>query len=186
MNYLKLSFVLMLACLFTFTACDDDDPVIPDEEELITTLSYTLTPDGGGTPLIFTFQDLDGDGGDAPTIITETLAANTVYTGTMTLLNELESPAENITEEIDEEQEEHQFFFSSSLSDLTVAYGDTDSNGDPVGLTSTLTTGAAGTGTLTVTLRHEPMKDASGVSGGDIANAGGETDIEVEFPVTVQ
>ncbi|HBK71516.1 MAG TPA: type 1 periplasmic binding fold superfamily protein, partial [Flavobacteriaceae bacterium] len=35
-------------------------------------------------------------------------------------------------------------------------------------------------------LRHEPNKSASGVSDGDITNAGGETDIEVIFNITVQ
>ena len=38
----------------------------------------------------------------------------------------------------------------------------------------------------TITLRHEPAKTATGVSGGDITNAGGETDIEVVFDVTVE
>ena len=37
-----------------------------------------------------------------------------------------------------------------------------------------------------MTLRHEPAKDASGVAAGDITNAGGETDIEVTFDVTVE
>jgi len=53
-------------------------------------------------------------------------------------------------------------------------------------LANTLTTDAAGSGTITVILRHEPDKGASGVNDGDITNAGGETDIEVTFDVTVQ
>ena len=61
-----------------------------------------------------------------------------------------------------------------------------DDDGNPIGLSLTLTTGAAGTGKVTVTLIHEPMKDASGVSGGDIANAGGEEDIAQTFNVVVQ
>jgi hypothetical protein len=40
--------------------------------------------------------------------------------------------------------------------------------------------------TIRVTLIHEPMKSAAGVSSGDITNAGGETDIEVGLPVVVQ
>jgi len=39
---------------------------------------------------------------------------------------------------------------------------------------------------VTITLRHEPAKDATGVSDGDITNAGGETDISVNFPVEIQ
>ena len=63
---------------------------------------------------------------------------------------------------------------------------DTDSNNRPVGLASRVTTGAAGSGTLTITLLHEPDKAASGVADGDPSNAGGATDIEVTFDVTVQ
>jgi len=69
---------------------------------------------------------------------------------------------------------------------LSVAYDDKDANGNPVGLSSILTTGDAASGSITITLRHEPAKSASGVSNGDITNAGGETDIEVIFPINVQ
>ena len=177
---------LLLAIVLIFSACGKDDPVIPNEEELITTLNYTLTPINGGTAITLSFQDLDGDGGNAPTITGGTLAANQTYSGTLELLNETESPAESITEEIMEEQEEHQFFFQSTISDLTVAYNDRDANGDPLGLSSTLTTGSAASGALTIVLRHEPNKSAAGVADGNIASAGGETDIEVTFPIDVQ
>ena len=69
---------------------------------------------------------------------------------------------------------------------MDVAYGDTDSEGRPIGIVGTMTTNDAGTGTLTVTLRHEPAKDAAGVVDGDITNAGGETDVEAEFDLVVE
>ena len=65
-------------------------------------------------------------------------------------------------------------------------YMDMDGNGNPIGLTTTVTTASAGSGAITITLRHEPDKTAAGVAGGDISNAGGETDIEVTFQVNVQ
>ena len=68
---------------------------------------------------------------------------------------------------------------------MAVTYADADGNGRPVGLTSIWTVGAASNGTITVTLRHEPDKGAAGVSAGDITNAGGETDIEVTFPLVI-
>jgi hypothetical protein len=106
------------------------------------------------------------------------------------LLNELEDPAEDITLEVAEEELEHQFFyetlFPTELSDVNIAYNDLDEEGNPIGLSTVLTTGEMGSGTITVTLRHEPNKDAAGVSSGDIANAGGETDIEVTFNVEIQ
>lgn len=170
----------------TFTACDKDDPVIPEEPELITTLNYYLTPVDGGESIIMSFQDLDGDGGNAPIITSATLASNQMYNGRLELLNEVDSPAEDITEEIAEEDEDHQFFFQTDISDLSINYSDEDDNGNPVGLSTTLSTGAAGAGTITITLRHEPSKSEAGVSNGIITNAGGETDIEVTFSVNVE
>ncbi len=186
MNTFKnLFFFVLVAGFFTFTSCGDDDVEVPNEEEVITTLNFILTS-AAGDAVTMKFLDLDGDGGNDPVITNGTLKANTAYTGAVTLLNEAESPAENITEEVQEEDAEHQFFYSTSLSDLTVVYTDMDADGNPVGLSTTVTTGAAGTGTLKVTLKHEPAKSAEGVSGGDITNAGGETDIEVVFDVTVE
>ncbi len=172
--------------LITIVSCSDDpeDPILENEEEVITTFIYTLTPFKGGSAVVLSYLDLDGDG--EPTITNGTLSPATTYTGALTLLNETESPAESITEEIEEEDADHQFFFSTTVSDLVVTYDDTDDDGNPVGLATSLTTGAAGSGTLTVTLKHEPNKSASGVAGGDMANAGGETDISVSFTITVE
>jgi len=181
----KFLFIMLAFSLF-FTACDKDDPEVPSEVELITTVTYTLTPVDGGANVVLSFVDLDGDGEGDSEITGGVLDANTNYTGTLDLLNETESPAESITEEIAEEDEEHQFFFTSTISDLVVAYNDQDSDGNPIGLSSTLTTGGAASGSITIVLKHEPDKSADGVSGGDVANAGGETDIEVSFPIEVQ
>ncbi len=182
----KLLIVGLFILSIGFTSCKKKDPVIPNEQEVITTLKYTLTPNGGGDAVVLSFKDLDGDGGNAPIITGGTLEANKTYTGALVLLNEQESPADNITAEIQEENDMHQFFFQTNIAGLTVVYNDQDANGHPVGLKSTLTTTGAGNGTLKVTLRHEPNKSASGVPEGDITNAGGETDIEVTFNITVQ
>jgi len=181
-----LLFALVLTIGLSFSSCGDDDPDIPVEPEVITTLTYTLTPSGGGADVVLSFVDLDGDGGDAPSVVGGSLAANETYSGTIVLLNESVSPSDNITEEVAAEDEEHQFFFRSSIDDLSIAYNDADENGNPLGLSNTLTTGAAGSGSITVILLHEPSKDADGVSDGDITNAGGETDIEVTFSIDVQ
>lgn len=185
-NTIKALWALPLMAIISLTSCEKDAPDIPNEEELITTLVYTLTPQGGGAAVEFRFTDLDGDGGDAPVIINGTLAANTIYNGAIALLNEAEIPTEDITEEVQEEDEEHQLFFQVATANSTVAYADADDDGNPIGLASTLTAGDASAGTLTITLRHEPDKSAEGVAGGDMTNAGGETDIEVTFNVAVQ
>lgn len=186
----KLNLIALLGILVLAASCKKDDepedPIIPNEEEVITTLIYTLTPDDGGDDVVFKFKDLDGDGGEDPELTEGILEANTSYNGALVLLNEQEDPAEDITEEIEEEDEEHQFFFQSTLVNASIAYNDVDENNNPVGLASSFTTGDAESGSLTIILRHEPDKDGTGVSEGDIENAGGETDIEISFDVEVQ
>ncbi|NMH89416.1 type 1 periplasmic binding fold superfamily protein [Flavivirga algicola] len=189
MKNLKSIYVFpLLALLFVACSNDDNAPVPVIEEEVITTLTATLVPNGSGTTITLQSRDLDGkDGPNAPVIdVSGNLAANTTYTGSFEILNETESPAEDITEEIKEKDEEHQFFFQATNTIASFTYSDADGNGNPIGLSFTLTTGSAGSGTITITLRHEPNKTANGVKDGDITNAGGETDIQASFSVTVQ
>jgi len=189
---MKLTYKLLLALstvlFLTITSCknDDDGECCDPPEELITDLVYTLTSTSGEV-VTLTFSDPDGDGGNTPTITGGTLSANATYAGSIVLTNASVNPAEDITAEVAEEDADHQFFFAASSGlNATVAYGDQDASGNPVGLSSTVTTGDASSGTMTVTLRHEPNKGGSGVASGDITNAGGETDIEVTFDITIQ
>jgi hypothetical protein len=178
----------LLAGLVLLSACGNDpDPVLENQEELITTVRLTFTP-AGGSPVIATWQDLDGDGGSPPTVSPVTLAGNTTYTLAVTLADASRNPSVDITEEVEEEGEEHQLFFRTTLTGMTIAYNDKDANNRPVGLNNTVTTTTAGSGTLTVILRHEPNKTATGVANGDPTNAGGETDIETTppFAITIQ
>lgn len=181
-----LPFLALGALIFTSCSNDDDNPDPVNEEEVITTLTITLTPDGGGTDVTLQSRDLDGDGPNEPEIIiTGNIVANTTYNGSIELLNETEDPAEDITEEVDEEDEEHQFFYDLTGELGTISYADADDDGNPVGILFTWETADSADGTLTVTLRHEPNKDAEGVSDGEIANAGGETDIAQSFTINV-
>jgi hypothetical protein len=170
-----------------FISCDKDDdkknePV--NEEELITTVKVTLK-DGAET-ITLTSKDLDGDGANQPQVtVSGDLKANTSYSGTVDFLDETKNPAAVITEEIEEEDVDHQIFFQAvpALGDFT--YNDFDTNTKPVGIEFTYNTKDATSGTITVTLRHTPNKSAVGVSTGDITNAGGSTDAEVVFPVKI-
>ncbi|WP_396142344.1 type 1 periplasmic binding fold superfamily protein [Flavobacterium sp.] len=186
MKNLKLIALLVIPVLFS-TACDNDDAPV-NEEEVITTVRVTLV--GGGQTIILESRDLDGDGPNAPVLTPiggATLVAGTTYTGTTTFLNELESPAEDITVEVQEEGVEHQVFYQlqSTLGTITYNPTDVDVNGKPIGLKFTLVAGSVGNGNLTVTLRHDLNKSGAGVASGNIANAGGSTDAAVSFPVLV-
>ncbi|HMZ49884.1 MAG TPA: type 1 periplasmic binding fold superfamily protein, partial [Flavobacteriales bacterium] len=156
------------------------------EEELITTLRLHFHSVGGAEHKHMEFTDLDGSGGNAPVIHGDTLSADSVYHVHVEVLNESGSPAEDITQEIEAESDVHQFFYQVSGASATVAYDDADANGHPIGLETVWTVGAASNGTVVVTLRHQPDKTASGVSSGDITYAGGETDIEVSFPLVIE
>jgi hypothetical protein len=186
MKYLNQTKTLILyATALLLVSCSNDDNGPVNEEEVITTVTTTLT--GGGQVITLTSRDLDGDDGPNAPVVTASgnLAASTTYSGAITFLNETQSPAGDITVEVEEEGVDHQVFYQLAAGLGTITYTDLDLNGKPIGLTFTLTTGNAGTGNLTVTLRHLPNKSASGVATGDITNAGGATDALVTYPVTV-
>lgn len=184
---MKKLFFIPLSLILFLTACEKDDPVIVNDEELITTLRLEFTPSDSSQVKVIQFQDLDGDGGQAPIITADTLNANTNYSLRLYVLNESENPVEDITAEISEEALDHQFFFLvDNTLDLTISYNDFDDNSNPIGLVNYATTQAASSGQLSVILRHQGDKFAAGVSSGDITNAGGGTDIEVSFDVVIQ
>lgn len=184
MKNLKLVAVAFLG-ITTLISCDKDEVKPVNEEEVITTVTTTLT--NGSTVITLRSRDLDGDGPNVPVVtVSGPLRANTVYTGAVTFLNETVAPIDDITLEVKEEGEEHQLFFQAPSALGTFAYTDTDAKGKPIGLEFTMTTKSATSGNLVVTLRHQPNKSASGVTTGDIANAGGSTDAAITYPVEVQ
>ncbi len=181
----KLLLPLLATLFLLVSGCDDDDdPIIDEGEELITNLVYTLVPTDGGPPVTLEFDDPDGDGGNTPVItVSAALKTNTTYDGSLTVA----APDEDITPEIEEEDEDHQFFFLTSTGlSLSVAYADADGDGNPIGLDTEVTTTTAGSGNLTVILRHEPNKTATGIAIDQPGVAGGETDIEVIFPIMIE
>ena len=187
MKNLNSSYILVLFFgIFLLASCNKDEPIIEDPEELITTVELTLTEINTSETVVLRFRDIDGDGGNEPEITGGTLKTASTYAGSVVFLNESVSPVENVTDEILEEDEEHQVFYQSSDL-LSIDYDDMDSNNAPIGIrTFVRTTDTTGPANLTVILRHEPAKDGAGVADGDITNAGGETDIEVVLPITIE
>ena len=183
MKNLKLLAALFFAAALLISCNDDDDPDPVNEEEVITTMTVTLMPEGGGTNVVLKTQDLDGDGPNPPEItVSGPFSVGTTYMGNIVLLNETVNPAENITGEVEGEAEEHQFFYTvGGALDATTFYGNFDGDGNPLGTEFTLNAGNASAGTLTFTLRHEPMKPNNG-----LADAGGETDISATFSVEIE
>lgn len=194
---------LLLAALFLASCSDDDNggEVPPEEEELevITNVSLVFTNTADATDVITaTATDADGEGVMELTVDNGiTLSTNTTYTLTFVILNGLEDPAEDIGEEILEEDDEHQIFFSFTDGSFAspagdgnidtaadpINYNDADENGNPVGLNTTWTTGmdAVAGRNFTVRLQHQPdLKSAStGASDGD-------TDFNLSFTLNIQ
>jgi len=195
-----IRFSIFAATAMVFVACEDDDDDdtpsgVENEEELITDMTLTFVEAGTTDTLAFTFSDRDGIGGDPATQDVIMLDDGKVYNVSI-VVEDISNPndIEDITEEIKEEDDEHQFFFvpnNGGEDALTVAYDPTDVDDDnnPIGLlsiwTTTQPTAIGGNERVRVTLRHEPNKDGENVSDGDITNAGGETDIEVNFELEI-
>ncbi|MFZ5475278.1 MAG: hypothetical protein ACOZNI_00770 [Myxococcota bacterium] len=204
--------ILPLALAAVVPACTGDEECGGVEnpceganpEEVITTVALSFTPASGGAALEYAWADPENDG--SPVIDDIVLSDAEDYTLTVSFLNELEDPPEDITEEVDAESDQHQVFFTGSAVEgpatgdnfsavLSQAYDDTDANGFPVGLTNSVTTLGVGSGTLTVTLRHLPPENdtpvktgtlAEDVAAGGIDSIPGETDAMVDFAVAVE
>lgn len=182
MKNMKFLTTVVLASTLFIGCSKDDAPEPVNEEEVITTLTVTLVPNDGSTTITLQTRDLDGDGPNEPIITTGNFATGVTYSGRIVLLNETVDPADDITEEVEKESLEHQFFFTTGGDlDITISNENLDSNGNKLGTEFTLLAGAVSTGTLTFTLRHEPTKPNTGLS-----DAGGETDVSATFNVSVE
>lgn len=192
---------LLFAAVLVTTSCDNDDDAAPEEEEeleVITNVRLTFTPVGGGQTVIGDATDPDGEGiqelaEQAAPII---LAADTEYELTYQIINALDpNDPEDIGEEILEEDDEHQFFyafseglFASPMGNGNVDtasdplnYNDEDDNGNPVGLSTSWTTGEAATGTFTARLQHQPGIKTATTGAND-----GDTDFNLMFDLIIQ
>ena len=189
---MKIFKYALLAIPFLYFSCSDDDdtPELPNEEEVITTMIVTLTANDGSADVVLQTQDLDGEGGEDPLVTVSGPISNmTSYSGSIQWLNEMEDEPEDITIEVLEEDDEHQVFFSIGEGlPVQVIYTDEDGNGNPIGVNFILApteAGVTGSGSLTVTLVHEPLKP----NDGDLALAlseEGSVDIETSFDVLVE
>ena len=193
----KLYLILFYMFLITFIKCTDDDvPPEENEEEIIDLVTLTFTPkDKSKGTVMVSATDPDGEG--IKDFITDTinLKISTEYKLTVKLENKATN--ENITEEIENEKGEHQFFFgfTSGLfsnpagdgnidgrENKAINYNDTDENGLPVGLVTTWNTVlSAQKGTFRTILKHQPdIKTATSTI--DV----GESDIDITWRLNVK
>lgn len=194
-----LSLLLVTGGIVFLAGCSDDDPVKEDIPELITKATLTFTP-VTGSPVIVTATDPDGQGTknitvDGPINLTKAMK----YTLTIQMINELAQPTDpeyNITDEVKEEGDEHQFYFSwtegvfsnpagnGNIDNRADAlnYKDTDKNNLPIGLTTEWTPSAAALSgkNFRVVLKHQPELKSATSTFND-----GETDLDIAFTINV-
>lgn len=170
----------VLAFALTCMASCSDDPESTNEEEVITTVLITLTPEEGDA-ITLGWNDDNEDGIVDTEEIDDNklLSINESYTATIELLNKSVTPEVDITEEIEEEAEDHLFCFEPTGANVSVAYADEDRNGLGIGLTSVWTTTTPSNGTIKITLRHQPD-----LKTGDCPGAG-DTDVSLTFRISV-
>ena len=192
MKTIKLLAILFISSL-VFVGCssddDDHDHDHDHEHEEVNTVRYTLTNDNDGNDVVtFTFKDLDGEGGaDGTFEISGPLTANADYTGVLQLLHEHEDgDIDDIGAEIaEDEADEHEMFYTTNIAGLSFDTTDVDGDGNPLGFETEITTGAAGIGSLTISVIHEGKKPNDGTIS-DALSAAGTTDIEITFSISVQ
>jgi hypothetical protein len=183
MKSLFKGMLAITAASVLFLSCSKDDGGEDiNEEELITTLRVTTIESGSGTTSTFTFRDPDGPGGAVPTVFDSIiLNASRNYSVSLQFLNESVSPADDITLEVEAESNDHQVYYTSTGASITTLNQNLDGLGLPLGTECTWNTGASGTGTMKITLKHKPGAKSSG----DPVSKG-ETDVEVDFPVRLK
>ena len=199
----NLQLLAILFSVITIIGCSNDDDVAPEEEnevEVFTdvTLVFTNTADVNDV-VRASAQDPDGTGIQELQILDAiTLAADTEYTLTYEILNALDpADIEDIGDEILEEDNEHQFFFSFTENVFAnptgngnidaaadpINYNDADENGNPVGLSSTWTTSstASSGASFTVRLQHQPDVKTATSGSND-----GDTDFALTFALNIK
>lgn len=193
-NLKKVSLYLLALVAFGFASCESEDPTQENDGEVITDVTLKFQELNASNALVgsvLSFKASDPQGievGKTPTIQSISLAKGKKYQMTIEVTNAIKG--EDITQEILTEAAAHQFFFLGQVFDssfFTIQYA--DAGGIALGLKTTVTVSSS-TGTnnsnMRVVLRHELNKSFPGARNPNFANfaqAGGETDFDITFPV---
>ena len=193
-NLRKVSLYVVALLAFGFASCESEDPEKENDGEVITDVTLNFQELNASNALVgsvLSFKASDPQGievGKTPTVQSITLTKGKKYQMTIEVKNSIEN--EDITKEILEEAAAHQFFFLGQVFDssfFSIQYA--DAGGVALGL-KTIVTVSSSTGTnnsnMRVVLRHDLNKSFPGASSPTFANfaqAGGETDLDLTFPV---
>ena len=193
-NLKKVSLYLLALLAFGFASCESEDPEKENEGEVITDVTLKFQELNSSNALVgsvLSFKASDPQGievGKTPTVQSISLTKGKKYQMTIEVTNSIEG--EDITQEILTEAAAHQFFclgpvFDSNIFSIQYA----DAGGIALGVKTNVTVSSS-TGTnnssMRVVLRHDRNKSFAGANNPTFANfaqAGGETDLDITFPV---
>lgn len=177
--------LILFLCFWSSCKKDKDQVTLPqpilNSPELITSMVLQFTDSAATTNIIKAeFRDPDGPGGNpASKFDTIKLTSNRTYLVKLMLLDETKNPIDTVSDEIWNERNDHQFFFTHSLSNISTTYLDFDTNGLPVGLSTKWRTKNAGSATSQIILKHQ-----AGIKNGSQNN--GDTDVDILFQSKIQ
>lgn len=194
----KLYLIALIFASFTILSCDSEDPVPENDGELITDVTLTFQEidangDDVGEPFDFTASDAEGiEIGSTPEVETVMLAKGKTYQMSIAVYNSV--AGEDITEEISEESDEHQFYFlgSAFVDTPILTYEYDDEGGINLGLKGIVNVDQSpelNNASMQILLRHALDKSYPGATNpnfSDYAKAGGESDLDITFPVVVE
>ncbi|MEB2778064.1 hypothetical protein SYJ56_22315 [Algoriphagus sp. D3-2-R+10] len=194
----KLYLIALAVVSFAFSSCDSEDPVPENDGELITDVTLTfqeIDESGNAVGSAFDFTASDSEGieiGSAPDVETVTLTKGKTYQMSIEVYNSIAE--EDITEEIQEESDEHQFYFlgSAFVGSPIMSYEYDDEGGISLGLKGIVTVDenpVSNNANMQILLRHDLDKNFPGASNPNFveyAQAGGESDLDITFPVVVE
>ena len=191
LNFMKTTklFIMAIFCLTLITSCNnDDDPEQVNEVELITNVTLTFTNTANSADVVVMKNIApDGQEGAFTNSINGTFTAGQSYSLDLNITNESDpnDVYDVLNDDVIPEGDEHFFKYNNTLgmSMMRDASDLSGANGSRLGVSTTWTTGAAGTGNIQIILVHEP--DSADDSNQFGTTTGGEEDFNITFQSVV-
>jgi hypothetical protein len=194
-NYIRLFAYAAILSVTALSSCKKDDgkdpskPAENNPQEQITTVILAGHNHDDHQDMAHrfsvTWEDLDGDGGNVPSIDSLILDTGIAYHVNVILIDKTKTPWDTISNEVAEEGDVHQFFYTpgaSLLGKLNIEKADLDDNNLPIGLEFHMTTKVQEvplTGSLNMILSHY-----DGIPKSNTPSP--ESDIDITFPVKIK
>ncbi len=182
-NFLKPITLAFLASI-GLLSCSDDDPTPVNEEEVITSVTLAVTPQGGGMTETYVYNV---NGEFNPKIA---LDKSTIYNVSITFENASDpEDIKDVTTEVIEEADDHYVFYQASVAvgdeELIITNADddiTDNNDISIGI-NTVWNAVQTTTDLKVLiyLIHQPTNKTAT----EVTDFDGTTDVEATFNIDI-